>query len=74
MMRAYAMEACDACVIDGMTKVCCDWRDRFFDRKAAQLPSEKVRDFEDKWREKQLAGPHTKGSQIYLSTKVTRQL
>ncbi|MBQ1946730.1 MAG: PHP domain-containing protein [Clostridia bacterium] len=74
MMRAYAMEACDACVIDGMTKVCCDWRDRFFGRKAAQLPSEKVRDFEDKWREKQLAGPHTKGSQIYLSTKVTRQL
>lgn len=74
MMRAYAMEVCDACVIDGMTKVCCDWRDRFFGRKTAQLPSEKVRDFEDKWREKQLAGPHTKGSQIYLSTKVTRQL
>lgn len=74
MMRAYAMEACDGCVIDGMTKACRGWSERFFGRQAAILPSQKVRDFEDKWREKQLAGPHTKGSQIYRSTTVTRQI
>lgn len=74
MMRAYAMEACDACVVSGTTKVCRDWSERFFGRKAALLPSQKMCDFEDKWREKQLAGPHTKGSQIYRSTTVTRQI
>lgn len=74
MMRAYAMEECDACVINGMTKVCRDWSARFFGRKAAHLPSAELCAFEENWREIHLKGPHTKGSQIYMSDKVTRQI
>lgn len=74
MMRAYAMEECDACVIDGMTKVCRDWSERFFGRKAAHLPSQEICEFEGNWRAIHMKGPHTKGSQIYLSDKVTRQI
>ncbi|MBR5230692.1 MAG: CehA/McbA family metallohydrolase [Clostridia bacterium] len=74
MMRAYAMEECDKAVIEGMTRVCHDWRDRFFGRKAAHLPGEKIRAFEEKWRDAQMKGPKTKGSRIYGTDKVTRQI
>ena len=74
MMRAYAMEECEKSVINGMTKVCRNWSARFFGKKPAHLPSEKMRAFENKWRSVQLAGPKTKGGRVYGTDEVSRQI
>ncbi len=71
-MRNYAMDQCDAAVIELQAAVSEDFAACFFGRKAPKLPSEKVKASIAKWRKIQLQGPITKGSSI--TGTVNRQL
>ena len=72
-MRAYAMGDADVAVIELQVQQSRKFSDRFFGRLPAPLPSPAVLAFEDKWREKQLNGPLTKGGTIE-APPITRQI
>ena len=73
-MRAYAMGAAPAQLIELTARMNADFSARFFGRKAALAPSAEMLAFEEKWRRIHVEeGPITKGSAID-SAKVTRQL
>ena len=72
-MRTYAMGDADAALIELQVEHTEAFKDRFFGRKAPVLPSAKIIEFENRWRERQLAGPITCGSLIY-SDKISRQI
>ena len=63
-MRAYAMEECDASVIEGVNKIADNFTERFFGRMAAKLPSARMIEDEERWRKTQLDGPPTRGSSV----------
>ena len=64
-MRAYAMEAAPAGLIEAHAAMAEDFRLRFFGRREARLPSAAMLAWEEKWREAQRNGPRTKGSAAY---------
>ena len=73
-MRAYAMGEADAAVIELQKKLVEDHRARFFGEKPPVLPTKKMLDFENRWRETHIKqGPVTKGSAVD-SEKITRQI
>lgn len=73
-MRAYAMGAAPAELIELNARMNADFSDRFFGRKSALIPSAEMLAFEEKWRRVHVEeGPITKGSAIDSDT-VTRQL
>ncbi|MBQ8814341.1 MAG: hypothetical protein IJZ85_07595 [Lachnospiraceae bacterium] len=72
-MRNYGMGIVEKELIELQVKQSDDFRDRFFGRKAPVLPDQTMLAFENKWRERQLRGPLTKGSRID-SDKITRQI
>ena len=72
-MRSYAMGLADAKLIELQVQQTADFRDRFFGRTEAPLPSADILAFEAKWREKQLSGPISKGSLVDTTT-VSRQI
>ena len=73
-MRAYAMGAAPADLIEMTARMNAEAADRFFGRSPALLPSPEMLVFEEKWRRIHVEeGPATKGSAID-SAKVTRQL
>ena len=72
-MRTYAMEQCDASLIELQVAQTENFKNQYFGIKEASLPSEKMRDFENRWRERHLLGPHTKGSSVDLE-KINRQI
>ena len=63
-MRAYAMNECGAELVEQHAALIQNFRNRFFGRTAAPLPSEAILAFEDKWRSVQLNGPKRRGSDI----------
>lgn len=65
-MRAYAMNQAEADLIELQVELTNNFKDQFFGRKAAMLPSDEIINFESKWRERHLKGPHTKGSAVDL--------
>lgn len=71
-MRAYAMEDADAVLVEKAAEQVERYRSRFFGKQPPLFPSQKMLDFEQRWREVQLNGPVTKGSSI--EPPVTRQL
>lgn len=74
-MRAYACgEITDPAAIELQVEVTNNFRDRFFGRKPALLPTEKILAFEDKWRDRHMEGPLTKGSSLELSAINGRQI
>ena len=73
-MRAYAMGAAPAQLIEETARMNAEAADRFFGRKEALVPTADMLAFEAKWRNVHVTeGPITKGSAID-SKKVTRQL
>ncbi|MBP3645622.1 MAG: PHP domain-containing protein [Clostridia bacterium] len=72
-MRAYAMEDADASLIELQVKQSEKFSARFFGRLPAPVPSSAMLDFEDRWREKQLNGPLTKGGTVE-APPITRQI
>jgi len=72
-MRAYAMGDADAALIETQVAQSEKFRARFFGRLPAPLPSSAVLQFEEKWRQVHLNGPHTKGGTLD-SASVTRQI
>lgn len=73
-MRAYAMGETAAKTVELYAKLCEDFADIFFGKSAPNLPSAKIRKFENKWRKTHLErGPITKGSGIDSDT-VSRQI
>ena len=63
-MRAYAMGDAEASLIELQVEQSQTFRNRFFGRLPAPLPSAAVLVFEDKWRAVHLNGPLTKGGTI----------
>ena len=74
-MRSYASgEATDKRLIELQVEQSESFRDRFFGRAPAILPTKEILDFENKWRETHITvGPTTKGSHI-TAEKITRQI
>ena len=73
-MRAYAMGAAPAQLIELTARMNAEASDRFFGRKEAPVPTAEMLTFEEKWRRIHVEeGPITKGSAID-SDNVTRQL
>ena len=72
-MRAYAMGEAPASLVELSAAQTRRFSERYFGRSAPSLPSKELRAFEEKWRERQLAGPITKGSAVDSAT-VTRQI
>ena len=73
-MRAYTMGETDAKTIEHCAKLCESFADIFFGKRAPNLPSAKIRKFEDKWRKTHIErGPITRGSGIDSDT-VSRQI
>ncbi len=72
-MRQYAMGHVDAKTVELQAAQAADFRDRFFGRKAHPMPDAAMLDFEQRWRERQLQSPPTKGSLI-KTDKVTRHI
>ena len=73
-MRAYAMGAAPASLVEQMAQMNADSSARFFGRAPALVPTREMLDFEDKWRKVQVTqGPITCGSAID-SEKITRNL
>lgn len=63
-MRAYIMDGIDASVINSYTEMADSYTDSFFGIKPPKLPSDKVLEFEQRWRAVQLSGPRTRGSNV----------
>lgn len=62
-MRAYAMGAAPASLIEMTAKMISEEADRFFGRKPPCLPTREILDFEEKWRSvSEKEGPSTRGS------------
>ena len=72
-MRTYAMEQANAALIELQVAQTENFKEQYFGRKAAVLPSERIIEFENRWRARHLKGPHTKGSSVDLE-KVNRQI
>ncbi len=72
-MRAYAMGECTKELIEVQAEASECFRKRFFGELPPALPTKEMLEFEDRWREVQLAGPNTKGS-IAFSDPPTRQI
>lgn len=73
-MRAYALGASSAQLIEETARMNTESAARFFGRKEALVPTAEMLAFEEKWRRIHVEdGPITKGSAID-SEKVTRQL
>ena len=73
-MRAYAMGAAPAELIEMTVRMNADAANRFFGRRPPLLPTTEMLAFEEKWRRIQVEeGPTTKGSAID-SDRITRQL
>ena len=70
-MRAYAMGEASAELIEIQARATADFSDRFFGRKALNLPTKAMLDFEDRARAVQMDGPITCGS-VIDSKVVTR--
>ena len=63
-MRAYAMNEAGAALVEQHAALVENFRNRFFGRVPAALPSSDMVSFEEKWRAAQLAGPKTRGSSV----------
>ncbi len=72
-MRTYAIGQADAALIELLVAQTENFKDQYFGRKAAVLPSASVIEFENRWRARHLEGPHTKGSSVDLE-KANRQI
>lgn len=72
-MRTYAMGQADAALIELQVAQTVNFKDQYFGRKPAILPSESIIEFENRWRARHLEGPHTKGSAVDLE-KANRQI
>lgn len=66
-MRAYAIGEAEKDLIEVQARYARDFRLRYFGKKPPILPSKKILDFEEKWRDIQRKGPLTKGSGIIPS-------
>lgn len=64
VMRAYAMNEASAQLVEEHATLVENFRNRFFGRCAANLPSKSIMAFEEKWRAVQLNGPRTRGSSV----------
>ena len=73
-MRAYAIGAVGSSVIECQAAHTEDFRLRFFGRKAPVVPTKEIIDFENKWREVQMNGPKTKGSNISTEYGINVQI
>jgi predicted metal-dependent phosphoesterase TrpH len=72
-MRNYLMGVSPASLIESCAEQTSYYKDVFFGLREPVLPTTEILDFEDKWREVQLAGPVTKGSAAH-SEKHNRQI
>ena len=72
-MRAYAIGEADAALVELQAEQVENFRARFFGRMAPVLPSAEMLAFEEKWRERHLQSPITKGSHLH-SDVVLRQI
>jgi len=72
-MRAFAIGEAEASLIEQHAALVQSYTDRFFGKKPPILPTPAMLAFEDKWREKQLNGPISKGSLVY-DCGVSRQI
>ena len=72
-MRAYAIGEADAALVEAHAAQVENFRARFFGRMAPVLPTAEMLAFENKWRERHLQSPITKGSHLH-SDVVSRQI
>ena len=72
-MRSYAMNDAPAALITLQVEQTKRFTDRFFGRKEALVPDEKISDFVTRARARQEKGPLTCGSQI-ITEKITRRM
>jgi len=72
-MRAYCIGEAGAALVEAHAEQVENFRARFFGRMAPVLPSAEMLAFEDKWRERHLQSPITKGSHLH-SDVVLRQI
>ncbi len=72
-MRRYAMGDADAALIELQVEQTEKFKNKFFGKAEVGVPSPDVIDFENRWRERHLRGPITKGSRIY-DDKISRQM
>jgi hypothetical protein len=72
-MRNYLMGLAPASLIEAQVEQTESFKTEFFGKRDYIAVSDEVREYEDKWREVQLAGPTGKGS-AYHSEKITRQI
>ena len=72
-MRAYAVGELSAETLTHSARICRDFSARYFGRLAPAMPSDEMIDFENRWRERQLRGPRTKGSAVDSAT-INRQI
>jgi hypothetical protein len=73
-MRAYSIGDADASLIEAQVKQTEGFKARFFGKAAPVVPTKKIIDFENKWREVQMNGPKTKGSNLTYEGKPTMQI
>ena len=72
-MRNYLMGLVPASLIEAQVEQTESFKTEFFGKREYIAVSDEVREYENKWREVQLAGPTGKGS-AYHSEKITRQI
>ena len=72
-MRNYLMGLAPATLIEAQVEQTESFKTEFFGKREYIAVSDEVREYENKWREVQLAGPTGKGS-AYHSEKITRQI
>ncbi len=73
MMRAFCMGDADAALVEAQAAQVEKFRARFFGKMAPVLPNARILEFEEKWRERHLQSPITKGSHLH-SDVVSRQI
>ncbi len=73
LMRRYSVGEDSSAAIENIAHLAEENYERFFGKREPLYPTKEMLEFEDKWREVQMAGPHTKGSHIYGSPE-TRQI
>jgi hypothetical protein len=73
-MRAYAIGEVEASLIEAQVKQTEGFKARFFGKAAPVVPTKKIIDFENKWREVQMNGPKTKGSNLTYEGKPNMQI
>ena len=64
-MRSYAFDDAAKSLIEAQVKQSESYRLRFFGKKAPALPTESIKDFEQRWRAVHLEGPTAKGSLVH---------